>query len=335
MALPSNTSRLTQSTVPAIRPVPTLAEDAGAGLLQPPRFLPPKYFYDDHGSRLFEAICNTPEYYPTRMEAALLADSSQAVIETIRPGHILELGSGSSRKTEHLLAACVDAGVCPVYWPFDVSARMMLNAGARLVDQHDWLQVHALVGDYGGGLERLPLPTDEGRRLIVFLGGTLGNFEPADAVAMLKEIRGLMAPGDALLLGLDRVKDAARLEAAYDDGAGCTAAFNLNVLNVLNRELDADFPVDAYRHRAVFDERLARIEMRLVANTAHTVRIGALDAQIDIAAEEQILTEISRKFTPAAIEELLATAELSVLSHFEAGQGDYSLVLAGLVDAVV
>ncbi|MDA3919467.1 MAG: L-histidine N(alpha)-methyltransferase [Salinisphaera sp.] len=329
MALSPTASRLTQSEVPAGRPIPTLVEDVEAGLLTPPRWLPPKYFYDDHGSRLFEAICDTPEYYPTRTEAALLAACSKDVIDQVRPGHLLELGSGSSRKTRYLLDACSQLGVQPVYWPFDVSAQMMLDAGAALVEQHDWLNVHALIGDYSGGLAQLPLPDDGRRRLIVFLGGTLGNFEPPDAVAMLREIAALMKPGDGLLLGLDRVKDKARLEAAYDDAAGHTAAFNLNVLSVLNRELDADFPVEAYRHRAVFDEPRARIEMRLLADRAHTVCIGALDTRISIAAGEQILTEISRKFTRPAIDELLTAAGLSMRSHFEADGGDYSLVLAG------
>lgn len=329
MALSNNAARLRRSDVSSQRPLPGLIDDAQAGLLAPPRSLPPKYFYDDQGSRLFEAVCDTSEYYPTRTEAALLKTHAARVVEQIRPDHILELGSGSSRKTRHLLEACDAARIAPTYWPFDVSAQMMLDAGQSLVSSYEWLRVHALVGDYNGGLGTLPLPEDDGRRLIVFLGGTLGNFEPEDATDMLREIRTLMAPGDALLLGLDRVKDSDRLEAAYDDAAGHTAAFNRNVLRVLNRELDADFPLAAYRHAARFDRQRARIEMHLVAERAHTVQIGALGARIEIGAEESILTEISHKFTVESIDTLLASAGLRWLDHFEAEQGDYSLVLAG------
>lgn len=329
MALSTTAARLQRSDVSSVRSLPSLADDVRAGLLSPPRSLPPKYFYDDHGSRLFEAICDTPEYYPTRTEAALLKTHAAAIVAQTQPDHILEFGSGNSRKTRCLIAACDAVRLAPTYWPFDVSEQMMLDAGQALTSAYEWLRVHALVGDYNGGLGALPLPEDEGRRLLLFLGGTLGNFEPMAATEMLREMRTLMAPGDALLLGLDRVKAVARLEAAYDDAAGHTAAFNRNVLSVLNRELDADFPVDAYRHLACFDSQRARIEMRLVAEHAHAVRIRALDVRIEIAAEEQILTEISRKFSVEAIHTLLASAGLRWLEHFEADRGDYSLVLAG------
>ena len=331
MQLTRQTQRLVSSQVAPARPVPELIDDARAGLLTPPRVLQPKYFYDDHGSELFEAICGTPEYYPTRAEAALLARHAAEIIERVAPGHLLELGSGSSRKTRHLLDACHGSndgnGAAPCYWPFDVSAQMMLDAGAELVASYPWLDVHALIGDYTGGLD-LPLPADGARRLIVFLGGTLGNFEPANAMVILEEISALMGADDRLLVGLDRVKDPARLEAAYDDAAGYTAAFNRNVLTVINRELDADFPVAAYRHRSVFNREQSQIEMRLVAERAHRVRLGALDTTIDIAANEEILTEISRKFTVEDIETLLHEAGLRLDRHFEADDGDYSLVLA-------
>lgn len=316
------------SRVNPARPLSTLADDVRSGLLTRPRQLPPKYFYDDHGSRLFEAICDTPEYYPTRAEAALLAAHAGDIIERTAPAHLLELGSGSSRKTRHLLDACDAAGVHCHYWPFDVSARMMLDAGADLMASYDWLNVHALIGDYTGGLAHVPLPEDGGARLIVFLGGTLGNFGPAEAVSMLREIHALMDAGDHLLIGLDRVKDCARLEAAYDDAQGLTAAFNRNVLTVLNRELEADFPVDAYEHRALFDARAAQVEMRLVCRSAHRVRLGTLGTAFDMSAGEEILTEISRKFTPFTIASLLADAGLRMDQHFEAENGDYSLVVA-------
>ncbi len=316
------------SQVEPARPIPTLIDDVRAGLLAPPRCLPPKYFYDDHGSRVFEAICGAPEYYPSRTEEALLAQHAEAIITAAGPGHIVELGSGSARKTRHLFDACDRLDNPCVYWPFDVSEQMMLDSGAELVAHYPWLQVHTLAGDYTGGLARLPL-VEHGRRLIVFLGGTIGNFEPVDANVIMREIRQLMRPGDALLIGLDRVKDVARLEAAYDDADGLTAQFNRNVLNVLNRELDADFPVAAYRHRAVFNAQLSRVEMRLVAERAHRVSLGALGETLEIEAGEEMLTEISRKFTSGAIETLLVDAGLAMTQHFEAENADYSLVLAG------
>lgn len=320
--------RVRHHQVAPTRAIAGLAEDVRAGLLVPPRWLPPKYFYDDHGSRLFESICETPEYYPTRAEAALLAESAERIVEQTRPGHIIELGSGNSRKTRHLIAACDRLGLPARYWPFEVSTQIMLDAAAELTTDYGWLEVDALTGDYTAGLAHLPLPDDSAPRLFLFLGGTLGNFEPEAADVMLDEIRALMRPGDALLLGLDRVKDRQRLEAAYDDAAGYTAAFNRNVLTVLNRELDGDIPVADYRHRALFDHKTQRIEMRLVAERAHRVSLKTIDAAFGVEAGEEILTEISRKFTPDSIADLLARARLRTVAHFEQGEGDYSLVLA-------
>lgn len=312
--------------VPPARPVADLAEDARRGLLRRPRSLPPKYFYDERGSRLFDAICATPEYYPTRAEDALLARHAAAIIARARPGHILELGSGTSRKTRHLLAACEGGATAPTYWPFDVCEEMLLAAGAELARRYDWLTVRPLLGDYCAGLTHLPLPA--GRRLFVFLGGTIGNFEPAQAAALLGELRALMGPGDFLLLGADRVKDPAVLHAAYNDAGGVTAEFNRNLLHVLNRELDADFAVDAYRHEALYREDLRRIEMYLVSTRAQTVRLRALDACIGLAEGERILTEISCKFTPDALAALLAAAGLALDAHYAPPDGAFSLVLA-------
>ena len=327
MTITQTGARLASSEVAPEQPLASLADDVRTGLLSRPRWLSPKYFYDDRGSALFEAICATPEYYPSRTEAALLEAHGQEIIEHAAPDHMLELGSGSSRKTRHLLDACDALDKSCQYWPFDVSAQMMLDAGAQLVADYDWLAVHALIGDYTGGLTNVPLPED-GRRLIVFLGGTLGNFEPGEARAMLEQIAGLMRGDDQLLLGVDRVKDTATLEAAYDDAEGVTADFNRNVLRVLNRELEADFPVDDYRHRALFDRDKARIEMRLGAGHAHRVTLATLGTAIDIDAGEEIVTEFSHKFTPDTLAALLESAGLAMDRHFEAEGGAYSLVLA-------
>lgn len=320
--------RLRHRRVAPTRHIPSLAEDVQQGLLAAPRALPPKYFYDDRGSRIFEAICDTPEYYPTRTEAKLLAEAAERIIDTIAPAHLIELGSGSSRKTRYLLSACDRLGQPLCYWPFEVSTSIMLEAAHDLLDTFDWLRVEALSGDYTGGLSTLPLPEDDRRRLFVFLGGTLGNFVPEDARAMLAEIHALMAPGDALLLGLDRVKDREVLEAAYDDAAGHTAAFNRNLLDVLNRALDGNIPVADYRHRACYNTDAQRIEMWLVAERDHHVYFKTLDAGFDMAAGEGILTEISRKFTDEAIDTLLSDAHLIEVKRFSTTDPAYSLILA-------
>lgn len=308
--------------------MPDLADDARVGLIEPPRWLPPKYFYDQRGSRLFEAICETPEYYPTRTEAALLADSAERIIDHVVPGHIIELGSGNSSKTRHLIAACDRLGVRVGYWPFEVSSQIMLDAAGRLIADYEWLHIEAMTGDYTAGLANLPLAADESRRLFVFLGGTIGNFEPKQAEGFLGEIVSRMRADDALLIGFDRAKEPGVLEAAYNDASGYTAAFNKNVLSVLNRELDGDMPVAAYRHRAVFNREASHIEMRLVAERAHRVRFGSLDIAFDVVAGEEILTEISRKFSRAAIAGLLERAGLRETAHYEQGAAQYSLVLA-------
>lgn len=321
--------RLTYAMVPPARPLPGLAGDARLGLLQPPRWLPPKYFYDDTGSRLFDAICDTPEYYPTRVESALLRQHADAIMRTADADHLIELGSGSARKTRYLLDACDAAGMMSTYWPFDVCEEMLTTSGQELVRDYPWLYVNALEGDYSGGLDHLSLPPT-GKRLVIFLGGTIGNFDDDEACRLLQDIAGILGDDGYLLLGVDRVKDPTILEAAYDDAQGLTAAFNRNVLHVLNRELEADFPVEEYQHRALFDRENERIEMRLQAQYAHSVELRRLDTEIEVADGEEILTEISRKFTPESLEAMLASASLKIAEHYEAPGGTYSLVLAHL-----
>ena len=303
-----------------------LADDVRDGLRARPKRLPPKYFYDERGSRLFEAICRTPEYYPTRTEDALLARHALEIVEAVRPAELVELGSGSSRKTVHLTAACERLGCHCVYRPVDVCAAMLEEAAARLTRAHAWLRVAALVGEYEPALASLPPP--RGPRLFAFLGGTLGNFEDAEARGFLRRLRRAMVPGDALLLGADRVKDRAVLDAAYNDAAGHTEAFNLNVLNVINRELGAGFRPRDFRHRAFFDPARSRVEMHLVARKRHRVSIGALSLDVAFDQGESILTEISRKFTAPEIEGLLAAVGLEVRRHYAPDNGYYSLLLA-------
>lgn len=308
------------------RILPSLAEDARAGLLAPPRSLPPKYFYDSRGSALFDRICTTPEYYLTRAEDGLLAARAGAIIEASRPDHIIELGSGASRKTHHLLQAC-EARCAPcTYWPYDVCEPILIEAGERLMSTYEWLHVNALVGDYHAGLGHLPDPP--GRRLYAFLGSTIGNFDRAQAVTLLRELHRKMRRGDSLLLGADQIKDRSVLHAAYNDAAGLTAAFNLNVLRVLNRELDAGFDVQAFDHEASYNESEHQVEMYLVANCRQTVQLRALSQQLRIEAGERILTEISRKFTPEDLGRLLGDAGFNAAVHYEPGNGYFSLMLA-------
>ena len=309
------------------RPVPTLADDLRHGFATQPRSLPPKYFYDERGSQLFDRICDTPEYYPTRTEDALLAAYADEIVSIARrPAHLMELGAGACRKTRHLLRAAGQLDSPLVYWPFDVCEEILREAGAALTDEFRWLSVNALVGDYLGGLRRPPCPGEP--TLFAFLGGTIGNFEPAQARGFLSELAEVMEPGDFLLMGADRVKEPSVLHAAYNDAAGITAQFNVNVLNVLNRELAADFDPAAFRHRAVYNEQARQIEMYLVARSRQRVRIAALDAEYAFEAGECILTEISRKFADDELDELLAGAGLVPRTHFLPDNGYFSLVLA-------
>lgn len=319
--------RLTSRKIPPLRPLADIALDARRGLTRRPRWMPPKYFYDERGSRLFDAICDTPEYYPTRTEDALLGAHAADIVAQVQPEHIVEFGSGTARKTRHLLDACCGRGAATAYWPFDVCETMLLETGQQLVDEYRRLRVHALVGDYLGGLQGLP--PMHGRCLFLFLGGTIGNFTEPQAELFLREVHAAMKPGDFLMLGADRVKPVEVLHAAYNDSAGLTAQFNLNLLRVLNRELGADFRLAAFRHRAFFNSRASQIEMYLVASRAQSVRVTALDQALHFACGEEILTEISRKFTRPRLESMLRGAGFTVARHLQPDNGYFSLLLAG------
>lgn len=307
-------------------PFASLAADVRSGLLCQPKSLQPKYFYDDHGSQLFERICDTPEYYPTRTEEKLLRQRSADIIARVKPSSILELGSGSSRKTTHLLHACDVLGCYSKYLPLDVCGDIMFSAGQALTYRYDWLEIEAFVGDYCQDLTELP--HQPGTRLVVFLGGTIGNFYEHEALDFLTQVRSMMQPQDRLLLGADRVKDTDVLHAAYNDAQGYTAAFNLNVLDVINRELGACFDPEQFEHQAHFNTEHTRIEMHLRSLKPQTVPIKQLDMEIEFASDETILTEISRKFTLASLTALLEQAGFGIEEHYEPDNSYYSLVLA-------
>jgi L-histidine N-alpha-methyltransferase len=317
--------------VAAAREVPGIVDDVRAGLLAPPRRLPPKYFYDERGSLLFDRICETPEYYLTRTEDALLNDFAEAIVDLAVPDDILELGSGMSRKTRRLLAACDSRGFRPSYSPFDISEEVLRLAADELVRDYDWLRVNLLVGDYEAGLAHLPDHGD--RRLACFLGSTIGNLEHDRGVALMRDLRRRMKDEDFLLLGADRVKDERVLRAAYNDSEGLTAAFNLNLLNVLNRAVDCDFDPDRFEHRAHFNAEFSRIEMHLVSQADQEIRVGALDTSIQVEQGEVILTEISRKFTAESLSAMLHQSGFAMVEHFTPPDQYFSLALARPADA--
>ncbi|MCK4742608.1 MAG: L-histidine N(alpha)-methyltransferase [Sulfuriflexus sp.] len=318
--------RLNCQKVLPTRSVPSLLDDVKQGLLQVPRRLPAKYFYDEHGSQLFDKICDTHEYYPTRTEDSLLENAAEDIIKHCQPAHLVELGSGTSRKTRRLFDACEKHDHQVKYWPFDVCEEMVKKASESLVDEYHWLDVNGLVGDYNAGLKHLPeLP---GRSLYVFLGGTIGNFAHDEGVAFLSELRQSMSADDMLLMGADRIKDEGILNSAYNDKEGITAAFNLNLLNVLNKEVEADFDSEKFKHHAFFNQDESQIEMHLIATEQQTVKLQALETEILFEEGDSILTEISRKFTQTSLSNMLKEAGFALTKHFSPENNYFSLVLA-------
>ncbi|MEW2300718.1 L-histidine N(alpha)-methyltransferase [Streptomyces sp. NPDC006655] len=299
-----------------------LRADVLNGLTATPKTLPPKWFYDARGSELFERITELPEYYPTRAEREILLTRSGEIAAASGARTLVELGSGSSEKTRLLIDALT---ALEVYVPVDVSESALTQAGQALVAERPGLTVHALIADFTG---RMALPEAPGPRLLAFLGGTIGNLLPAERAAFLASVRGLLAPGDALLLGTDLVKDEDVLVRAYDDAAGVTAEFNKNVLAVVDRELDADFDPDAFDHVALWDAEQEWIEMRLRSRVAQTVKVPALDLAVDFAAGEELRTEVSAKFRRDGVTAELAAAELELTHWWTDSEGRFALSLS-------
>jgi L-histidine N-alpha-methyltransferase len=289
----------------------SLADDVLDGLTKPFKELPPKHFYDAAGAELFDRICELPEYYPTRAERAILEQRSDEIAAATGATELVELGSGTAAKTRLLLSAMADAGTLRRYVPVDVTEAMVLSCADELVEEFPGLQVHGIVGDFERHLRHVPEP--DGPRIVAFLGGTIGNFPPGSRRRFLRAMAKLLRPGvDHLLLGTDLVKDPAIIEAAYDDSAGVTAAFNRNVLHVINRELDADFDVDAFEHVAFFDREREWIEMRLRAQRRMDVEVRTLGLKVAFAPREELRTEISAKFTEERLRGDLAAAGLEL-----------------------
>ena len=304
----------------------SLEQDARCGLLVAPRSMPPKYFYDQYGSLLFDKICNTKEYYPTRTESRLLERHALELIKLSKPRHILEFGSGCSRKTHFLMQACESINIHCEYLPFDVCEEVLHQVRNEYVERYQWLDVKPLVGDYTAGLDDLHRP--EGSCLYVFLGSSIGNFNLQQANEFIEEITECMLPGDSFLLGVDRVKSTQILHQAYNDKKGITGEFNLNLLNVLNDCLNADFDLSKFTHKAIYNEKQQRIEMYLVSESNQVVMLDALNESIYLTKDEKILTEISHKYTYDQAESLLTDAGLHILRHVEPDNAWFSLVLA-------
>jgi dimethylhistidine N-methyltransferase/ergothioneine biosynthesis protein EgtC len=307
----------------------TLRADALAGLTSTPKSLPPKWFYDAEGSALFEKITELPEYYPTRSERSILRAVAPRIAALSEATVLVELGSGSSEKTRLLLDALRDAGTLRAYVPVDVSESALMLAGDALSLEYPGLAVHAVLSDFE---EQLGLPSgadaEDGPRLVAFLGSTIGNMVPAERAAFLRRVRSRLRPGDSFLLGTDLVKDPAVLEAAYDDAAGVTAAFNKNVLAVLNAELGADFDLDAFEHVARWDAANEWIEMRLRSASEQQALVRDLDLVVRFAAGEEMRTEVSAKFRQAGVEAELAAAGLALRSWWTDAGGQFGLSLS-------
>ena len=289
----------------------SLADDVLDGLTRPLKELPPKHLYDARGSRLFDAICELPEYYQTRTERLILEAHADDIVEHTGAVELVELGSGSATKTRVLLDAMDVAGTLRRYVPVDVSATTVHAIAELFTDEYPGLAVHGVVGDFERHLDNLPAPA--GPRLVPFLGGTIGNFPPGSRRRFLRSLAKVLGPDGHLLLGTDLVKDPLVIEAAYDDSAGVTAQFNLNLLVRANRELGADFNLHCWHHRAIYNDREHRIEMHLISELDQVVQLGG--RSFAFAAGEIIITEFSYKHTIDGFTALAVSAGFK-LSHY-------------------
>jgi len=303
----------------------SLRADALAGLTATPKSLPPKWFYDELGSELFDKITRLDEYYPTRAEREILAATAAEIAATTRATTLVELGSGMADKTRLLLDALRAAGTLAEYVPVDVSESALVTASSRMLERYGALRVHAVLSDF---TEHLGLPEGGGPRLVAFLGGTIGNLLPAERAVFLASLRAELRDGDALLLGTDLVKDPAVLVAAYDDAAGVTAEFNKNILRVLNTELGANFDLDQFEHVAVWNAEAEWIEMRLRSTSDQTVRLPRIDLSVPFGAGEEMRTEISAKFRRAGVAAEVAAAGLDSRRWWTDAAGRFGLSLS-------
>jgi L-histidine N-alpha-methyltransferase len=303
----------------------SLREDVLRGLQTTPKRLPPKWFYDDRGSQLFDEITRLPDYYLTRREREILYSEAATLARLTQADTLVELGSGTSEKTLLILDALAQQGTLGCYAPFDVSEATLRTAAQGVAERYPGVSVHAVVGDFRRHLHHAPR---RGRRIVAFLGSTIGNLLPDERSAFLAGLRTTMGPQDWLLLGTDLVKAVERLEAAYNDSAGVTAAFNLNILSVLNRELDASFDTEGFEHVAHFDTENSWIEMLLRSRREQSATVRALGLPVEFAAGELMRTEISAKFSAESVERELGAAGFELVRWWTDSQGDFALSLS-------
>jgi len=302
-----------------------LISDVRAGLTATPKQLPPRWFYDERGSELFDAITELPDYYHTRTETSILLNCADDLAQALHPEALVELGAGSCTKSRLLIDACLRAGGLTSFTPFDVSDASLQRVGRELVDEYPELSIYCLVGSFSEHLAYIPRL---GRRLVALLGGTIGNLELTERRRFYADVRGLLAPGEAFLVGLDLVKKPEELIAAYDDAGGVTADFNRNMLRVINNQLGADFDPEAFDHAPVYNEDLERIEMHLQARQAQIVTIPGAELTVRFEAGERLRTEISCKFTRESAEQQLVEASMELREWYTDPQSRFALALA-------
>jgi L-histidine N-alpha-methyltransferase len=308
-------------------PSSVIAADVLQGLSSHPKCLPPKLFYDAEGSSLFEQITETPEYYPTRTERAILEQYAAEIIEAAGSNlSLIELGAGSASKTRVLISALLRRQLRLEFHPVDVSPSALRDALARLNGDFPRLHVRPIVADYSQGLPELAQIS--GRKLVLFIGSTIGNFEPQEAMSFLKRVRCSLRPGDGVLIGFDMSKGERVLRNAYNDAGGITARFNKNLLARINRELGADFDLDEFQHVAFWNRRKSRIEMHLESRVDQEVRVPDLDRSFHFLFGERSHTENSYKFTPSSISRLLRESGLRLEHRWTDPKGWFSVVLA-------
>lgn len=318
-------SIIVDSHLPADWAEGAMREDITRAFSNSPKVLPPKWLYDDHGSHLFDQITRLTEYYPTEAERSILADQAAIIATVTGATSVVELGSGTSDKTRTLLDAFWESGQLEKFVPLDVSEATLLEAAEMLAERYAGLEIHAVVGDFTRHLRHLPT---DGRRMVAFLGGTLGNFYEEERRAFLGSMADSLAPGEWLLLGVDLVKPVGRILDAYNDSAGLTADFIKNVLTVLNNSLHADFDIDQFDYIPFWDGFQERVDMRLRVDSPHSVRVDGLDLDVDFSEGEEIRVEISTKFRPELLRAELAEADFQVEQVWTDAADDFSLVLA-------
>ena len=301
-----------------------LLEDVRHGLTSYRKHLPSKYFYDARGSNLFEEIAQLPEYYLTRAETEILVAHAGPLMARVQPDELVELGSGSSRKTVMLIEAMYRNGGGKRYVPIDISEDVLRAAAKELSAAYSWLEIEGLVGDYVADLDKV---RRRGRRLIAFLGSNIGNYTPTLRYSLLRSIAAALDRDDSFLLGVDLLKDEATMIAAYDDGAGVSAEFNLNILEVINRELDGDIPIEAFEHVTRFDKQFSCMAQALRAKREVVANIRALDLAVTFHEGEEVHTEVSCKFTREGVTEEFASAGMRLDDWLTDSAGQFALAL--------